>query len=149
MPRTIAVNRKAKHDYEILETYEAGIELRGTEVKSIKAGMVSIEEGYVEPRGEELFLVDVHVAPWPYAAPAFQHEPRRPRKLLLHKREIKRLIGKLTLRGLTLIPLRIYEVRGLIKVEIALVRGRKKHEKRQKLLEKAQRRDIARDLGRW
>ena len=110
--------------------------------------MVSIEEGYVEARGEELYLVDVHVAPWPYAAPAFQHEPRRPRKLLLHKREIKRLIGKLTLRGLTLIPLRIYEVRGLIKVEIALARGRKKHEKRRKLLEKAQRRDIARDLGR-
>lgn len=148
MPRTIAVNRKAKRDYEILETYEAGIELRGTEVKSIKAGMVSVEEGYVEARGEELFLVDVHVAPWPYAAPAFQHEPRRPRKLLLHKREIKRLIGKLTLRGLTLIPLRVYEVRGLIKVEIALARGRKKHEKRRKLLEKAQRRDIARDLGR-
>ena len=149
MPRTIAVNRKARHDYEILETYEAGIELRGTEVKSIKAGMVSLDEGYVEAVGEELFLVNVHVAPWPYAAPAFQHEPRRPRKLLLHKREIKRLLGKLTLRGLTLIPLKVYEVRGLIKVEIALVRGRRKHEKRQKLLEKAQRRDIARDLGRW
>ncbi len=149
MARTIVQNRKARHDYEILETYEAGIALTGTEVKSIKAGMVSIEEGYVEPVGEELFLVNVHVAPWPHAAPAFQHEPRRPRKLLLHKREIKRLIGKLTLRGLTLIPLKIYETRGLIKVELALVRGRKKHEKRRKLLEKAQKRDIARETGRW
>lgn len=129
--RNVAVNRRAKRDYEIIETYEAGIELKGTEVKSLRAGKVSLQGGYAKVVDGELFLYDVHIAP--YEAGSFMnHDPKRPRKLLMHKREIKRLMGLSSRPGYTLIPLRIYfNDRGWAKVELALARGRSKIDKRE------------------
>ena len=129
--RNVAVNRRAKRDYEIIETYEAGIELKGTEVKSLRAGKVSLQGGYAKVVDGALFLYDVHIAP--YEAGSFMnHDPKRPRKLLMHKREIKRLMGLSSRPGYTLIPLRIYfNDRGWAKVELALARGRSKIDKRE------------------
>ncbi|RKY02405.1 SsrA-binding protein [Candidatus Poribacteria bacterium] len=129
--RNVAVNRRAKRDYEIIETYEAGIELKGTEVKSLRAGKVSLQGGYAKVVDGELFLYDVHIAP--YEAGSFMnHDPKRPRRLLMHKREIKRLMGLSSRPGYTLIPLRIYfNDRGWAKVELALARGRSKIDKRE------------------
>ncbi len=142
--RNIVVNRRARHDYEILETFEAGIVLEGSEVKSIKQGRVSIQDAYADVENGEVFLHHMHVTPYSHAG-AFVPDPERPRKLLLHKHEIKRLIGKVRERGLTLIPLRVYEKRGLIKVELALVRGKRKYEKRETI----KRREIEREIQKY
>lgn len=143
--RNIVINRKAKFDYEILETVEAGIVLEGSEVKSIKEGRVSIQDAYVESKGGELFIVNMHVSPYSKSS-HFSHSPDRDRKLLLHKHEIKRFIGKIKERGLTLIPLRVYEKRGLIKLELALVKGKKKYEKREEIKKRLIEREIRRAL---
>lgn len=120
----VATNRKAKRDYEILETYEAGIVLKGTEIKSIREGAVDISDAYARvDSSEEMWLYNMHVAPYKHGG-IFNHEPKRPRKLLLHKSEIKRLIGKTQIRGYTLVPLEVYiNERGLAKVKLALVKG--------------------------
>ena len=146
--RTIVKNRRALHEYEIVETIEAGISLLGTEVKSIKAGMVSLKGAYCDIIRGEAWLLGMHVSPWPNAL--FNHEPERPRKLLLHKHEIRRLIGKIRERGMTLVPLSIYERRGIIKVELALVRGRRKPDKRERIRRRDEERQMARELKeRW
>ncbi len=130
--RTVAVNKKAKTDYEILERIEAGIVLKGTEVKSLREGRVSFKDSFCRVKDGEVWLLNLHIAPYDHASKVFNHDPERPRKLLLHKREIKRLAGKLQERGLTLIPTKIYFTdRGIAKVEIALARGRKKYDKRE------------------
>ncbi|MCD6449326.1 MAG: SsrA-binding protein SmpB [Thermotogaceae bacterium] len=130
--KVVAVNKKAKTDYEMLETFEAGIVLKGTEVKSLREGRVSFKDAYCKIKDGELWLLNLHIAPYDHASKVFNHDPERPRKLLLHKREIKRLIGKLQERGLTLIPTKIYfNNRGFAKVEIALARGRRKYDKRE------------------
>ncbi len=141
--RDIVVNRRARHDYEIIETFEAGIELRGSEVKSIKEGRVSIQEAYADIEDGEVFIYSMHISPYSKSG-SFQHEPLRPKKLLLHKYEIKRLIGKVRERGLTLIPLKVYEKNGLIKVLLGLVKGKKKYEKREAI----KRRIIDREIER-
>jgi SsrA-binding protein len=128
--KTLAQNKKARHDYHIVESFEAGVSLVGSEVKSIRQGRVSIRESYAEIRGGEVFIRGMHVSPYDPAGP-HRHDPIRPRKLLLHDYEIRRLIGKIKEKGFTLVPLRIYLSKNLIKVEIALARGRRQFEKRE------------------
>src|SRR4030065_1306766 len=123
-------NKKARHDYFIEETYEAGIALQGTEVKSLRMGKGNLKDSYVHIENEEAFLHNTHISPYPYGH-QFNHEPERVRKLLLHKREINRLSGKTNERGYTLIPLKIYLKKGKIKVEIGLATGKTLYDKRE------------------
>jgi SsrA-binding protein len=143
--KVVATNRRATHDYHIEDRYEAGLQLLGTEIKSIRAGGVNLREGYVTPRDGELWLVDVHIARYQPAGRQ-SHSPHRPRKLLLHRREIDRLVGRAQERGYTIIPLRIYLVRGLAKVEIGLARGKKQYDKRAAIAERESRRQVERAL---
>ncbi len=146
--KIIAQNRKARHDYDILETYEAGIVLQGSEIKSVRDGRVNLKDSYAKVRNGELWLYDMHISPYDKAS-YFNHDPLRPRKLLLHRKEINRLMGKVQERGLTLIPLKIYiNDRGWAKVELALARGRKLHDKRKKIIEREIRRELERALKR-
>lgn len=135
--KSIATNRKALRDYAIYEQVEAGIELAGTEVKSLRQGNVSLEEGYAAVESDEVFLYDVNIAPYAQGN-IFNRDPKRKRKLLLHRDEIRRLFGRTTLRGYTLIPLRMYfSDRGRAKVELALCRGKKMYDHREELRRRA------------
>ena len=127
--KIVAENRKARHDYELLDRFEAGLVLKGTEVKSAREGRVNLKDSYASVRDGELFLVQCHISPYSHAHYE-NHDPLRPRKLLLHRREIRRLIGKITERGLTLIPTRIYFRGGRLKVELALAKGKRAHDRR-------------------
>ena len=145
--KVIATNRKARHDYLIEDTIEAGLVLTGSEIKSIRAGQVNLRDSYATIRDGEIWLINVHIAPYKQAS--FQnHEPRRDRKLLLHHREINRLTGKLQEKGLTLVPLQLYLKSSWAKVELGLARGKKLYDKRQSMRERDDRRQIARALGR-
>lgn len=139
--KTIVTNRQARHDYFIIETIEAGLALTGTEVKSLRAGKGNLKDGFAEIRGGEAFLVNCHISPYDYGN-RYNHEETRPRKLLLHKEEIRRLLGKVKEKGLTLVPLRLYlNQQGRVKVELALAKGKKMYDKRE---------DAAkRDAERW
>jgi len=139
--RAIATNRRARHDYEILETVEAGLVLRGTEVKSLRDGLVNFKDSYASVRNGEGWLLGCHINPYSHGTDA-NHDPERDRKLLLHKREIARLSGKISERGLTLVPLRLYFKDGRAKVELGLARGRKLHDKRSVLREREVRREM-------
>jgi SsrA-binding protein len=141
--RVLAKNRKAFFQYQVMERAEAGIALLGTEVKSIREGGLSFSDSFVELRGGELFLVGCHIAPYTHGN-QMNHVPDRDRKLLLHKREIQKLGGKVTGKGLTLVPLRAYLRRGRVKVEIGLGRGKRAHDKRETI----KRRDIERETRR-
>lgn len=143
--KIVATNRKATHDYDIEDRYEAGLVLLGTEIKSIRAGRANLRDGYVIPRDGELWLINVHIAPYQPAGRQ-GHEPRRPRKLLLHRREIDRLTSRIQERGYTMIPLRLYMRRGLAKVEIGLARGKRKYDKRAAIARRETRRQIDRAL---
>ncbi len=145
--RTVATNRRARHDYHIEETYDAGIVLTGPEVKSLRAGRASLGEAYARVDGGEAWLENMHVAPYEQASRGIT-DPRRRRKLLLHREEIERLVGKTRERGLTLVPLRIYFRRGLAKVELGLGRGKRRHEKRQAIAEREHRREMERAAAR-
>lgn len=141
--QSIAKNRAARHEYEILDTFEAGLVLTGTEVKSLREGRANITDAYGTVRNGELWLLNAHISP--YGSGGYvNHEPTRTRKLLLHQREIRRLIGAVERQGLTLVPLELYFQRGRAKVAIALVRGKKLHDKR----DDARRRDAERDIAR-
>jgi SsrA-binding protein len=144
--RTVVANRRARHDYHLEETYEAGIQLVGSEVKSLRAGRASLQDAYAKVRGGEVWLVNMHIAPYEQAGP-FNHDPLRPRKLLLHKSEIRRLVGKVKERGYTLVPLRVYFRRGLAKVELALARGKKQVDRRADIRKREAERQIARALA--
>lgn len=127
----IADNRKARFNYEILENFEAGLRLTGTEVKSLRMGKANIAESYASEHNGELFLINAHLPEY-LQANRFNHDPRRPRKLLLHRRQLNRLIGSVQKDGLTLVPLRLYfNAKGLAKLDIALARGKKLHDKRE------------------
>lgn len=128
--KIIATNHQAYHNYDLLETYECGVALTGTEVKSIRAGRINLKDGYAIIRNGEAWLVGVHISPYSHGG-RLNHDPTRMRKLLLHKSEIMRLFGKVRERGLTLIPTRCYLKNGKVKFEVALARGRKLHDKRQ------------------
>ncbi len=145
--KTIATNRKARHDYIIEDTYEAGMVLTGSEIKSIRAGQVNLRDSYATVREGELWLLNAHIAPYKQAS-SQNHEPRRERKLLMHRREINRLTGKLMEKGLTLVPLQIYLKHGRAKIELGLGRGKKMHDKRQAMRERTDRRQMERAVGR-
>ncbi|MBN2329263.1 MAG: SsrA-binding protein SmpB [Candidatus Omnitrophica bacterium] len=138
-----ATNRKARFQYHILETMQAGIVLQGTEVKSIREGRVNLGESFASIRQGEMFLCDCHISPYSHGNYA-NHEPLRPRKLLMHKREIIRLFSKVQIKGLTLVPLKMYFVNGRVKVDIALVQGKKLYDKREDI----KKRDIEREIRR-
>lgn len=139
----IASNRKALHDYFIEDSYEAGIALTGTEIKSVRAARVNLRDGYVQIRKGEAWLLNVHISPYDFGNRE-NHEPRRERKLLLHAREIRRLQSKVAERGWTIVPLRMYLKNGRAKIEIALVRGKRQYDKRDAVAE----RDMDRELRR-
>jgi SsrA-binding protein len=144
--KIVSDNRQARFEYEILETHEAGVVLVGTEIKSIRAGRVNLRDGYATLREGELLLLNVHISPHATAAQYFNHDPRRTRKLLLHRQEIRKLIGKVDQQGLTLVPLKMYLKRGWVKVDIALVRGKKLHDKRQDVRKRDDQREIQRAM---
>ena len=145
-PSTIAVNKKARHLYELSEFTEAGIVLTGPEVKSIRAGKVNFIDSYVDFRQGEAWLVSLHIAPYANAGYVSQ-EPDRARKLLLHEREISKFAGLVAQQGLTVVPVRLYFKRGKVKVEIALGKGKKLHDHRETLKRRAEERDMARELS--
>ena len=141
-------NKKARFQYEILDEFEAGISLTGSEVKSLRAGKATLEEAFASVRGGEVFLRGCHISPYPQAGYA-QHEPTRERKLLLHRREIRKIQGKVALRGFTLIPLLLFfNDRGLVKIRIGLCQGKKLHDKRHDLKKRDQQRDMDRAMRR-
>lgn len=144
--KILSDNRQARHQYEILETYEAGIELKGTEVKSIRAGKANLRDGFAQLREGEVWLHNVHISPHTTTIQQYNHDPRRTRKLLLHKNEIRKLIGKVEQKGLTLVPLKLYVVRGWIKLTLALAKGKKLHDKRDSLKRKQEKREVERAL---
>ena len=143
--KQVASNRKAFHDYEVLERIEAGISLTGTEIKSIRSNGASIREAYARPLNGEMWLYGAHIAPYD-AGSHMNHEPTRPRRLLLHKKEIHELARAMNERGLSVVPLNMYLKRGLAKVELGLVRGRKQYDKRQAIAKRDAERDIQRAL---
>jgi SsrA-binding protein len=145
--KQIASNRKAYHDYFILETYEAGIALSGTEIKSLRAGKVQLREAYARIENGELWLVGMHISPYEQAGVYFQHDPIRPRKLLLHHREIRKLQEATEARGLTLIPTRLYLKKGRAKLEIGVARGKHTYDKREALAERQNQRDAEREVA--
>ncbi len=141
----LAKNKKAFHEFFIDERYEAGIELVGSEVKSIKAGKVSIKESFVRIINNEIFIMGMSVTPWTFGS-VYNPEEKRVRKLLLHKREIKKLHEKVTQKGCTIVPLSVYTKKGVVKVEIALARGKKNYDKRESLAKRDQQRQMDREL---
>ncbi len=144
----IATNKKAYHNYEIVESFEAGICLLGSEVKSIREGRISLKDSYAEVRNGEVFLLQAHISPYE-PANRFNHDPLRERKLLLHRQEIKRLIGKIREKGFTLVPTKVmFNEKGKVKVEISLAKGKKAYEKKQALKERDLDREMRAELKR-
>lgn len=143
--KQVAQNKKAYHDYTILETIEAGIVLKGTEIKSIRNGKLNLKDGFVKLQGGEAFLWNVHISPYDQGN-LFNHDPIRSRKLLLHKKQIMKLVGELKTQGTTLIPLKVYLKDGFAKVLIGLAKGKKQYDKREDLKRKEQNREIERTL---
>ena len=143
--KLIANNKKAYHDYFILETYEAGIALHGTEVKSLRMGKCSIKEAFIRVENEEVYVYGMHISPYEKGN-IFNKDPLRVRKLLLHKSEIRKLLGKTKEKGMTLVPLKVYLKDSLVKVEIGLAKGKKLYDKRQDIAKKDQQREAQRDF---
>jgi SsrA-binding protein len=145
--KIIATNRKASHDYFLLDRTEAGIALKGTEIKSLRAGQVSLREAFVQIEDQEAWLMNAHIAPYDPAS-HFNHDPKRRRRLLLHRREILRLDDKVRQRGFTIIPTKMYLKEGRAKVEIALARGKRQYDKRRAIAKRDAEREMERSLGR-
>ena len=145
--KIIAQNRRARHEYEVLQTLECGVVLQGTEVKALRNGRVNLGDAYAEIRAGEVWLVKMHIGPYDMGN-RMNHEPFRPRKLLLNRREIRKLAPRIEEGGLTLVPLKIYFKRGRVKVEIALARGKKLHDKRHDKAKRDADREMARSVGR-
>jgi SsrA-binding protein len=143
--KIVASNRRARHEYFILETYEAGIVLQGSEIKSVRSGQISLAESYVRVDGQEAWLEDAHIAPYEQAS-IYNHEPRRPRKLLLHRTEIRKLWNMVRQKGVTIIPLSVYLKNGKAKVEIAIAKGKKLYDKRAEIAKRDTQREISRNF---
>ena len=143
--KIVSKNRKAAHDYFLLDRYEAGIVLQGSEIKSIRNGQMSLKEAYVQIENNEAWLVDAHISPYDHSG-RFNHDPVRPRRLLLHKKEIRELWDSVRQRGMTIIPTRVYLKDGRAKVEIALARGKKTYDKREAIAKRDRERDSAREM---
>ncbi len=142
--KIVATNRKASHEYFLLERFEAGIALQGSEIKSIRAGQISLAEAYVQVDDRQAWLMDAHVAPYEQAS-IFNHEPRRPRRLLLHRAEIRQLWNEVRQKGVTIIPVRVYLKEGRAKIEIALAKGKKLYDKREAIAKRDAEREIERN----
>lgn len=148
MGDTIAQNRRARHEYSIEDTFEAGLVLRGTEIKSIRAHKVSLADAYARIDRDEAWIIGLHIAPWESTDVRFNHEPKRARKLLLHRHEIDELLGKTKAKGLTLVPLRIYITdQGKAKLELGLARGKQTWDRRREIAERDSKRDLARQVA--
>jgi SsrA-binding protein len=145
--KTVVTNRKALHDYFIIDRFEAGIALKGTEVKSLRQSNANLQDGYAFIRNGEVWLIGMHISPFEKGN-INNHDPKRDRKLLLHKQEIRRLLGKIAEKGLTLIPLRIYFKKNIVKVELGIARGKKEYDKREAIKERETKRQIQRDYAR-
>ncbi|MEZ5176556.1 MAG: SsrA-binding protein SmpB [Acidimicrobiia bacterium] len=141
--KVVATNRQARFNYEILDTFEAGMVLRGSEVKSLRAGQAQLKDSYADIRDGEVWLVGAHISPYKFADNG-GHDPERQRKLLLHRREIDRLFGRIREEGLTLVPTQIYFAEGRAKVELALGKGKRRHDKRRTIVERQQQREMDR-----
>ncbi|MCI2424711.1 SsrA-binding protein SmpB [Candidatus Acetothermia bacterium] len=148
MIRVIATNKQAHHNYEIEESIEAGIELRGTEVKSLRVGQCSLREGYIIIKGEQVFMLNVHISAYKEGN-IYNVDPERERRLLLHRGEIERIRNKIQQKGYTVIPLRLYFKRGYAKVEIGIAKGRKLYDKRRKLQERDEQRRVQEEIKRF
>ena len=147
MAETVALNRKARHNYLITDTFEAGLVLTGTEIKSIRAGKANLSDAYARVEKGEAWLIGAHIAPFEQGN-RYNHEPRRDRKLLLHRAEIDQLMGRAAAKGLTVVPLRLYiNDRGRAKIELALARGKQLHDRRRDIAERQSRRDVERELA--
>jgi SsrA-binding protein len=146
--KQVAANRKALHDFTIEDAYEAGVALTGTEIKSVRAGRVNLRDGYVQIRDGEAWLLNVHISPYDFGNRE-NHEPRRERKLLLHRQEIRKLQSKVAERGWTIVPLRMYLKEGRAKVEVALARGKRLYDKRDAVAERDMDRDLRRAVKDW
>lgn len=142
--KNVATNRKASFEYFLLEHFEAGLSLQGSEIKSIRAGQISLAEAYIEVNGREAWLVECHIAPYEQAN-RFNHDPKRKRRLLLHKREIRQLWSEVRQKGVTIVPTRVYLKEGRAKIEIALAKGKKLHDKRHTIAERDQEREMKRE----
>ncbi|MEM8779572.1 MAG: SsrA-binding protein SmpB [Cyanobacteria bacterium P01_G01_bin.49] len=147
--KVVSDNRKARFLYEIMETYEAGIELVGTEVKSIRAGKVNLTDGYAFIKNGEVWLTNVHISPYQGSSQYFNHDPRRGRKLLLHRKQINQLIGKIEQKGLTLVPLKMYLKGSWVKVSVGLGKGKKLHDKRETVKRRQDQREMSRAMKRY
>jgi SsrA-binding protein len=145
--KVVATNRKARHEYFLLEMYEAGLELHGSEIKSIRAGQISLAEAYVQVEEQQAWLVDAHIAPYEQAS-HFNHEPRRPRRLLLHRSEIKDLWDAVRQKGVTVIPTQVYLKEGRAKLQIAIAKGKKLYDKREAIAKRDAQREIEREFRR-
>jgi SsrA-binding protein len=145
--KVVATNRKARHNYFISDTYEAGISLKGSEIKSIRAGRISIKEAYVQIEDQEAWLINAHISPYEQAS-YLGHDPRRKRKLLLHRKEINRLWDEVRKKGMTIVPMRVYLKNGRAKIEIAVGRGKKQYDKRHQIAKRTAQRDMERNLRR-
>ncbi|HTX17057.1 MAG TPA: SsrA-binding protein SmpB [Bacteroidota bacterium] len=140
-------NRRARHEYEVLDSFEAGVVLRGSEVKSLRQGNASLQDSYAYVKGSEVWLSGMHINPYEQAS-ILNHDPRRERKLLLHRKEIRKLIGKTSEKGLTLIPLKVYFRSGLAKVELGLCRGKRSYDKRAAIAKRETEREMRRQFSR-
>ena len=146
--KVVSTNKKARFEFFILETFEAGLVLKGTEIKSVRNGQISLQEAYVRTNGEEIWLVGAHIAPYVHAS-AFQHDPKRDRKLLMHKKEIRKLFDEVRIKGMTLVPIRVYLKGGRAKLEIGLAKGKKQYDKRESIKERDVERESSRNKGDW
>ncbi len=146
--KVVSTNKKARFEYFILETFEAGLALKGTEIKSVRNGQISLQEAYVRTNGEEVWLVGAHIAPYVHAS-AFQHDPKRDRKLLMHKREIRKLFDEVRIKGMTIVPIKVYLKGGKAKLEIGLAKGKKQYDKREAIKERDIERESSRNRGGW
>ena len=146
--KIISQNKKAHHDYFLLDTYEAGIELKGTEIKSVRLGNVNLKDSFVRIKNDEVYVENMHIAPYDHGN-IFNHEARRTRKLLLHKKEILKIFGKMKEQGITLVPLQVYFKGSLVKMEIGVAKGKKLYDKRNDLKEKAAKKDIEKSLKNY
>jgi len=143
--KVVATNRKASHEFFLLERYEAGIALQGSEIKSLRAGQISLAEAYVRIDGREAWLIDAHIAPYEQAS-IYNHEPRRPRKLLLHRAEIRRLWNEVRHKGVTIVPIKVYLKDGRAKLEIAVAKGKRLYDKRDAMAKRDAEREIERQF---
>lgn len=146
--KIVSTNKKARFEFFILETFEAGLVLKGTEIKSVRSGQISLQEAYVRTNGAEIWLIGAHIAPYEHAS-AFQHDPKRDRKLLMHKKEIRKLYDEVRIKGMTLVPIRVYLKGGRAKLEIGLAKGKKQYDKRESIKERDVERESSCNKGDW